>query len=1189
MCVLFSDSSQECLFNLIVIEALTRAGGRGVVELLNSFQNPYSHFYLHLLFPSLHQENTHKKQSKRIASYLFCFPLSVAVSFILFFLLFITFPASGAVFGCNDVAHFFAESMRTALPVKPQRVPRTATTHHRDFPSDAVAHESRPRLSARAQRRQQQQQQRECSRPSIEETNIEAEADSSREEGKAKAQTHTSPLSLLQPPRTPAPAGTRGSAVARHGDTPQHVASRVGRLRQLLRQVELPSLDTAVIESQLQVLLMATPTTALAGDAAGRAPNGIASRHGQEEKDAAQRCSLADVPLNRHTTTKSSTDVDTHLRPSSSSSLIESPLLSLRMLKGSKHAYYYLPGNEASGERPAASADQPASTESSDTRVSAAEREKKRENSESFTPPPTHVAASLGAPLGARLAADALLLHTEEVLLAYRSALASALRAVQHREAVWTALQQFLHVVRRDGAPASATTPRDVVPQRGGGGRGVALSSTSTSSDSFASLSARGEGAAAPTALQTQKPLRNAASTPAEEKMEDEEKGVVSGGNGSSHVVPPLRSALRLSLEHILAPQPSPPSSSSAGLTSPVPPATHTPRPPLLTPSSAGGGRRGAAAVARPRAQSAATPTAAAVVVAGVAGAGVVPPPIHRRSVPAFHPSSAQPPLLSANQKGALPAVAAMHPARVSLRRTPSVTAAARSRSAPREAPVAPLLSPRPPSGRVASLTPRARILSRVEGGAALQAATPPAPWQRTASTHTGVVSLESRVHAVPRLVYAACLGHYLFYLQHTTLAVLEAVAALRRDHLHHPAPFIVEHRNYLLEVLTQTASLAGDATVQWLMHDGDDGRSALTPLRASRSSSPLRSARSQNEGSPVQAEVRRSLSNPTQEAEQAEESAAHRALQVAAVQGRWPEQLLRHPLLSTHASLASFSATPALLRCVAAARGEDDGEEKGKGERVAWATAAAASASVATVRASAASLLRVPKEVRRLYGSGAETDATVIDTSTSLEGLGCCEAAGAGARRTASSLSSSPTAAQRAVDEVLQRRSRGSRPSSAMAGATPVHPLPHRLRARLEEGERILHQEVAVALAYVKWRMQCALRCEYPLYLRGFVQLQEMCVDAPRRVSRRASAGACAGQPVAPSSSSASVGQRASSGGGSRPAKKSEARRTTDRGGADSCCRGTVPFFDEELRASWMEELKVSWQLLMSGSSCVE
>jgi hypothetical protein len=941
---------------------------------------------------------------------------------------------------------------------------------------------------------------------------------------------------------------------------------------------------------------------------------------------------------------------------------------------------------------------------------------------------------------------ERLLTRTEEVLMQYKAALTAALQAVEHREAVWTALQHFLYVVRKGRVHGRRDAVTEVAlgtcagRARVGGEERTASScspsdtlsrSPSVPSVAPASSGSHGEVRALDQAeMAPPLPLFQRLSDTddvsftvptAETEVRRVEQTNADPKKPYQHslVQPLLRTALCLSLDQLLA-QPAVPSSassmqplhhprfsttdntpsSSGEISSPQP--SHTPRPPLLLPSAASAVAAGTASQpppsARRRAHSAATSVGNARGTSlATAGKGAAAPSagfttLRRLTLPTQGDLPAPAPVTASTAHGTLPAmqksnldrsaaVAVVRQARLPQRRTASATGTAprgsklssgggdphdnyhtplssargtsalqRSQSAPRVPPIA-LLSPRPPSGRVSAVTPRARMLSGPSankdgsvtaaagggGGCARgrQPCTPSAPrcsssaaatgrtgprqpqapfirrvptttstsgnnnqhhhlsrnngadgaeasskllsgvptgqpYATSLSAHDGVVSLETAALTVPRRVYADCLYHYLFYLQQTTLAVVEAVADLRDHHFSHPTPFVVEHRNYLLEVLTQTATLARDGVVQWLLHDQSDGLSETaaataaaqthSPLNSSGNSTnpkihtPLRASRSSTSASPYS--VRRSSSQPTQAAEQAEETAAHRAVQVAAVQGRWPEQLLCHPLLSSHASLTSFAHTPVLLQRLASLSATAQGAKEASrvapsqlaefcardGERRSCGVAAGEEIGETSLFAG---LLRLPDAVLQRYGSAAPSNA---------EG-------------------------GRSVNH----------PSSA--AVVPTAPLPSSQKKRLEKSEGVLHREVAVALTYLRRCMQCALRREYPLLLRGMAAVH---ADYAALVARSSAQQQqhptmrtkdTPGKP--PSSSCITIitpHER-------RTRAVNETQRSSStgppRGGTRSC--PTVAFTDESLRGSWMEELKVSWQLLMCGSSNVE
>ncbi|KPA75684.1 hypothetical protein ABB37_08244 [Leptomonas pyrrhocoris] len=484
-------------------------------------------------------------------------------------------------------------------------------------------------------------------------------------------------------------------------------------------------------------------------------------------------------------------------------------------------------------------------------------------------------------------------------------------------------------------------------------------------------------------------------------------------------------------------------------------------------------------------------------------------------------------------------------------------------------------------------------------------------PPGRSPTAYDGVVSLEARVHAVPRRVYVNCLYHYLFYLQRTTLAVLESVEELRTHHLCHVAPFIVGHRNYLLEVLTQTSALASDVVVQWLMHEEAGvggwaipaaaakgrGRSAHHPPskgrraqsnRSDHAHTPLRPTGSTTASAPALQHtplvsslsgspnpLRRSPSNPTQEAEQAVEAAAHRAVQVAAVQGRWPEQLLRCPLLSTHASLAPFALTPSFLVRVASASAGRRHSRDASSAPTQRRDGAAATEEEKNVRAGvdaadvwAEPLLRLPDAVLERYGHGAHHTEN--------------QAAWSG-RRSSSATPRCDDDDDAATQGALQS-DRVMRPSNA--AVVPLKPLSASLQKRLEKAEVTLHREVAAALAYLQLCMQCAVRGEYPLYLRGiaavhreYVSTMKRCVHDPalKKLSRTSSA----------LQGAVSCERAAETAGQSDRATRRGRSQSLGQSNPINC--DTVAFADAGLQASWMEELRVSWQLLMSGSSYVE
>ncbi|KPI87572.1 hypothetical protein ABL78_3369 [Leptomonas seymouri] len=919
---------------------------------------------------------------------------------------------------------------------------------------------------------------------------------------------------------------------------------------------------------------------------------------------------------------------------------------------------------------------------------------------------------------------EELVSKTEDVLVQYEAALAVALRAVQHREAVWAALQHFLHVVRKNRGPNARALEADVVDRENGDVMQEAAAaaeapfvqasccrSPSPSLSSSASEAAEiGEEERRPSdqARLTPPPLQlQNLVKPARQLVDLQEMKQVQDARGdveqttTPHPSLPLRTELCSSqsqgLAAVAAPSPlspvsrynssaAPAPSASARLTSPPPP---TPRPPVLLPSSSAGGafRSGSSAgvTLRRRAHSAAASASgdARRRCLGSAGATHL---MHRLSGSGAGLPAAQS-VAPSSQQGALPSMNthatgnAMRMACLPLRCTPweadtheseapialtrCTSSLHRSGSAPRVPPAA-LLSPRPPNERATAVTPRARLLpshsskespskaSAVRGAAGCGSARPSytltvmrrqlssaraetqqpqqpcrrrlvttavvdrsgsnqsreggaavLPVRRSSPSpggpsiaHDGAFSRDARLHAVPRRVYTKCLYHYLFYLQRTTLAVLEAVEELRGEHLSRPAPFLIENRNYLFEMLTQTSALAHDAVMQWLMHEGPEVIAwADTPTDACAGggdahhqqldcsgihshgqdphATPLRPTVS---ASSQQQEMRRtpslfdspnlarcsSPSSPTEATELEEGGAAHRAVQVAAWRGRWPEQLLLCPLLSSHPSLAPHAVTPVpSLRLVSAsASGRQprdaphaltrpwDDIAQSEGDRS--ATAGDALTSV--------ELLQLPREVLERYGSG----------------VSCDEGESESAGRTAPSTAPCGGAASHEA----RPAERLERPSSA--AVVPLKSLHSSLRTRLGKGEAMLHREVAVSLAYLKLCMQCALRHQYPLYLRGIAAVHSEYVSAMKR-------RVCDPAPKHSSTKSLSLLQHTLCERDTRRAGcKAQRGRSQGLRRAHAHCYDTVAFEDEGLRASWMEKLKVSWQLLLSGSSSV-
>ncbi|CAJ1987076.1 hypothetical protein conserved [Leishmania donovani] len=431
---------------------------------------------------------------------------------------------------------------------------------------------------------------------------------------------------------------------------------------------------------------------------------------------------------------------------------------------------------------------------------------------------------------------------------------------------------------------------------------------------------------------------------------------------------------------------------------------------------------------------------------------------------------------------------------------------------------------------------------------------------------HSGLVpSLGMRLHAVSRQVYADCLYHYLYYLQCTTLAVVEAVDELRRHHLSHDAPFVVERRNYLLEVLMQTSTLACDAAVQWLMHestfenegdlkDGGDQHpvagqpsdstsdavycSTLLPGAARQTCDHVSEARRWPPEMPCSNSSRQCGDAPAPEIEPEGERGAQGTMHRAVARGQWPEQLLRAPLMSTHASLARYAATPRFLvrldeaptsspgaRQEAASRTTQPGDG-GRGQNTAPTTITPVSASLSPWR------LVLPADVLASYGGG--------------------------------------TAAPE--DERYQTRI-----ASAYAVRSSAASSAAALRRRLESGEHLLHLEVATQLAYLRRCMQCALQHEYMLYLRGMSEVHRRFYADKRKMAmcrHGAAAQVCATDCDRMNAAVTRVGT---------PAKYGSVAATMAPDRYDR-----VSLKDELLRTDWMRELRESWQLLMSGSSSV-
>lgn len=860
-------------------------------------------------------------------------------------------------------------------------------------------------------------------------------------------------------------------------------------------------------------------------------------------------------------------------------------------------------------------------------------------------------------------AALSLATEMERALTAYKAALAVALRAVRHREAVWTALQQFLHIVRTEVAPGSAemnsgdsAVAEADIPLDGGSvgadgnahtdalhcasapdarsevsdptSNGAAARSDAPRSPSIApaAIAAAAAAAAAPPRLRLGKAHEGSVPGASEGRTEAglTPRGLSSsasaagseGGHGgpacgavdaqvADHVhdcatstaaslveLPaagdaaataaarggpaprrPQRPSLRLALDFARPPpapaatgattptsatsisssapadggapgRPSPPSHAS---TRPISPemllastATSIHVPPLLLPragSAAGASTApGLAQTARPRSGFAPATPGATRSVGRRHSAMDRPPATSRALSAAARRGPAAPPTIARSRSGA-PVVSAAAARRATALRdlfpalcTPLPLPVPRSHSAPGSArtpippPAAaapPSLSPRPPRDPSSATTPRSRMLTRDEAHTSA----------RASAVSTGAPPLRLRLRAVSRDVYAGCLLHYLLYVQRTTLAVVEAVGELRRRHLCHPAPLVVEHRNYLLEVLLQTGTLVEDETVRWLMReagsDGPAGGSGLETSHVSGGSRNTSSIKSSGGGTP---DVRRpaaahhtadSTLSLTHEGEQAGERAAQRATQVAAVRGQWPEQLLRTPLLSGHPALTCHAVAPPFLGELACwcGSGSSAGDAGMEGMEAASCSslftgslAAAAVAECAPSRAAPpppppASLLLLPTDVLTTY---------------------CAATGGNGGAR----------------QRHPPRPSTQSRPPSAAAAAA--------LRRRLEAAERALHAEVAAQLEFLQLRMRCALQREYPLHLRGMADVQRRFFAIKLTAAHR------------------------------RP-------ESATGSGSGGVRYDRVSLNDELMRGDWMEELQVSWQLLMSGSSSIE
>ncbi|CAG9570515.1 hypothetical protein LMJF_12_1150 [Leishmania major strain Friedlin] len=431
---------------------------------------------------------------------------------------------------------------------------------------------------------------------------------------------------------------------------------------------------------------------------------------------------------------------------------------------------------------------------------------------------------------------------------------------------------------------------------------------------------------------------------------------------------------------------------------------------------------------------------------------------------------------------------------------------------------------------------------------------------------HSGLVpSLGMRLHAVSRQVYADCLYHYLYYLQRTTLAVVEAVDELRRHHLSHAAPFVVERRNYLLEVLMQTSMLACDAAVQWLMHestfehegdlkDGGDQHpvagqpsdstsdavycSTLLPGVAQQTCNRISDARRWTPEIPCTSSSRQCGAAAAQEIEPAGERGAQGAVQRAVACGQWPEKLLRAPLMSTHASLARYAATPLFLVRLDEAPTSSPGARQETTSRTTQPGDGGSAQSSAPTTTSPVSAflspwrLVLPGDVLASYGG---------DTAAP-EG------------------------------ERYQTRI-----ATTYAVRSSTAPSAAALRRRLESGEHVLHLEVATQLVYLQTCMRCALRHEYILYLRGMSEVHRRFYADERKAAmcRHGAAGRVCATDC--DRMDAAVAR------GGTPAKHGSMAATMARDRYDR-----VSLKDELLRADWMRKLRESWQLLMAGSSSV-
>lgn len=420
----------------------------------------------------------------------------------------------------------------------------------------------------------------------------------------------------------------------------------------------------------------------------------------------------------------------------------------------------------------------------------------------------------------------------------------------------------------------------------------------------------------------------------------------------------------------------------------------------------------------------------------------------------------------------------------------------------------------------------------------------------------------------IPRYAYVAGAHHYLFYLQRTTLAVVEAIELLRGSHLCTTPPFVVEHHNYLLTILIQVQELSSSAALHF----------ALTGETAEDSSDDLHCPSPSLSAVPLPRQRRgTSLTDSTISSQQS--LLDHSSLTRKRKRSLTAE-LLRSPLLSSWADLSPHAPPPFSLQYFDALLG-------GEAHPARHCSPPTTSGRLTSPPLPLKAATEAPFSIRSPLSASLCRRATADERLSSAGNTPCSPPPPLREVQPSHQLFLPPEL----IATYDQRSSAGK--NVAVVAAPPGK---SRISSRrLFAAEQYLHGEINRQLSYLKSSMTGALAGEYPLHCRFLAMMQNLLEAVPQRGGRgstvrrrhhqfirdaQQSSSAGPSSHRRPLSSRGAPALRSRSGSPSSPAAAAMAPRRR--------CTATVALKDATLHREWMEELKTLWQFLVEGSSLV-